>query len=100
MHIHAHGVMHIQFVICYICKAIILLLASNYRKTTICKYRVATTLQLHCINFMLHSTLCTSLGDLLKTVVSLYMKDSNLPLPSSAEVCICTSTTTAEEVTF
>ena len=41
----------------------------------------------------------TSLGDLLRTILSLYMKDSTLPLPSSAEVCICTSTTTAEEVT-
>ena len=40
------------------------------------------------------------LGDVLKTVLSLYMKDPNLPLPSSAEVCICTSTTTAEEVTL
>ena len=46
----------------------------------------------------------TFLGDLLKTVLSLYMKDSALllpsvlPLPSSAEVCICSSTTTAEEV--
>ena len=38
------------------------------------------------------------IGDVLKTVLSIYMKDSNLPLPSSAEVCICTSTTTAEEV--
>ena len=37
---------------------------------------------------------------MLKTVLSLYMKDPNLPLPSSAEVCICTSTTTAEEVTL
>ena len=42
----------------------------------------------------------TLLGDVLKTVLSLYMKDPNLPLPSSAEVCICTSTTTAEEVTL
>ena len=41
-----------------------------------------------------------SLGELFKTVLSLYMKDSALPLPSSAEVCICSSTTTAEEVTF
>ena len=38
------------------------------------------------------------LGDVLKTVLSIYMKDPNLPLPSSAEVCICTATTTAEEV--
>ena len=39
------------------------------------------------------------IGDVLKTVLSIYMRGSNLPLPSSAEVCICTSTTTAEEVT-
>ena len=38
------------------------------------------------------------LGDVLKTVLSLYVKDSALPLPSSAEVCICSSTTTTEEV--
>ena len=37
-------------------------------------------------------------GDVLKAVLSLYMRDPKLPLPSSAEVCICTSTTTAEEV--
>ena len=48
----------------------------------------------------MHLVQYTPLGDLLNTVLSLYMKDPTLPLPSSAEVCICTSTTTAEEVTF
>ena len=43
--------------------------------------------------------LCMLEGDILKAVLSLYMKDPNLPLPSSAEVCICTPNTTAEEVT-
>jgi len=39
------------------------------------------------------------IGNVLKTVLSLYMEDPQLPLPSSAEVFICTPTTTTEEVT-
>ena len=40
------------------------------------------------------------IGEILKAVLSLYMRDPHLSLPSSAEVCICTPTTTAEEVTY
>ena len=36
--------------------------------------------------------------DILGTVLSLYMHDSSQSLPTSEEVLICTSDTTAEEV--
>ena len=38
------------------------------------------------------------LGDILRTVLALYMEDENLPLPTLDEVLICNSTTTAEQV--
>ncbi len=38
--------------------------------------------------------------DVLKTVLSLYMKDSSLPMPTHEEVLICTEHTTLEEVTL
>ena len=38
------------------------------------------------------------LGDILRTVLALYMDDEDLPLPTLEEVLICNSTTTAEEV--
>ena len=38
------------------------------------------------------------IGDILRTVLALYMDDENLPLPTLEEVLICDSTTTAEEV--
>ena len=38
-------------------------------------------------------------GDVLATVLALYMHDKDRPLPSQEEVLICTSETTNEEVT-
>ena len=35
----------------------------------------------------------------LKSVLQLYMKDIDLPLPSLEEVLLCSSSTTSEEVT-
>ena len=35
-----------------------------------------------------------------KALLSLYMADKDLPLPSIEEVLICSETTTTEEVTF
>ena len=40
------------------------------------------------------------LGDILRTVLALYMDDEDLPLPTLEEVLICNSTTTAEEVFY
>jgi hypothetical protein len=40
----------------------------------------------------------TSIDDILRTVLALYMDDENLPLPTLEEVLICDFTTTAEEV--
>ena len=39
------------------------------------------------------------LGDVLATVLALYMHDKDRPLPSQKEVLICTPETTNEEVT-
>ena len=36
--------------------------------------------------------------DVLKTVISIYMSDECLPLPTMEEVLLCTDATTAEEV--
>ena len=47
----------------------------------------------HCSN-----TIKIVIGDILRTVLALYMDDENLPLPTLEEVLICDSTTTAEEV--
>ena len=69
----------------------------THRACYICKQ---SYLHIHCINFIFYSTVSPPLGDVLNAVLSLYMKNPTLPLPSSAEICICTSTTTAEEVTF
>ena len=41
-----------------------------------------------------------SIGDILRTVLALYMDDESLPLPTLEEVLICDSTTTAEEVSL
>ena len=38
-------------------------------------------------------------GDVLATVLALYMHDKDQPLPSQEEVLICTPETTIEEVT-
>ena len=38
-------------------------------------------------------------GDVLATVLALYMHDKDRPLPSQEEVLICTPETTTEEVT-
>ena len=38
-------------------------------------------------------------GDVLATVLALYMHDKDQPLPSQEEVLICTPETTTEEVT-
>ena len=38
-------------------------------------------------------------GDVLATVLALYMHDKDRPLPSQKEVLICTPETTNEEVT-
>ena len=43
---------------------------------------------------------CIPLGDVLATVLALYMHDKQQPLPSHEEVLICTSETSAEEVAF
>lgn len=40
----------------------------------------------------------TFLGDVLRTVLSLYMASEDLPLPTLDEVLICNQHTTAEEV--
>ena len=40
----------------------------------------------------------TFVGDILATVLALYMHDKQQPLPSHEEVLICTRETTAEEV--
>lgn len=40
----------------------------------------------------------TFVGDILATVLALYMNDKQQPLPSHEEVLICTRETTAEEV--
>ena len=40
------------------------------------------------------------LGQILRTVLALYMDDEDLPLPTLEEVLICDSTTTAEEVFY
>ena len=42
---------------------------------------------------------CSVLGDVLATVLALYMHDKNQPLPSQEEVVICMPETTTEEVT-
>ena len=42
---------------------------------------------------------CSVLGDVLATVLALYMHDEDQPLPSQEEVLICTPETTTEEVT-
>lgn len=39
-------------------------------------------------------------GDIFGTVLSLYMHDTSQSLPTSEEVLICTSDTTAEEVSI
>lgn len=41
-----------------------------------------------------------ALGDVLKTVLTLYMEDEDLPLPTLEEVLICNSSTTAEDVCY
>ena len=41
---------------------------------------------------------CSGLGDVLSTVLALYMHDEDRPLPSQEEVLICTPATTTEEV--
>ena len=38
------------------------------------------------------------IGDILRTVLALYMEDGDVPLPMLEEVLICNSATTAEEV--
>ena len=38
------------------------------------------------------------LGDVLKTVLTLFMEDTALPLPTFEEVLICNSSTSVEEV--
>ena len=40
------------------------------------------------------------IDDVLKTVLSLYMEDEMLPLPTLSEVLICNSSTTTEEVCY
>ena len=47
---------------------------------------------------MLNIYLHTFVGDVLATVLALYMYDKHQPLPSHEEVLICTRETTAEEV--
>ena len=42
---------------------------------------------------------CYVLGDVLATVLALYMHDKDQSLPSQEEVLICTPETTTEEVT-
>ena len=42
---------------------------------------------------------CSVLGEVLATVLALYMHDEDQPLPSREEVLICTPETTTEEVT-
>ena len=46
------------------------------------------------MNIYLH----TFVGDVLATVLALYMHDKHQPLPSHEEVLICTPETTTEEV--
>ena len=46
------------------------------------------------MNIYLH----TFVGDVLATVLALYMHEKHQPLPSHEEVLVCTSETTAEEV--
>jgi hypothetical protein len=41
-----------------------------------------------------------SIGDILRTVLALYMDDENLPLPTLEEILFCNSNTTAEEVSL
>lgn len=36
--------------------------------------------------------------DVIRTILTIYMEDEQLPLPNLEEVLICTSSTTAEEV--
>ena len=43
---------------------------------------------------------CSVLGDVLATVLALYMHDKDQPLPNQEEVLICTPETTTEEVTW
>jgi hypothetical protein len=40
----------------------------------------------------------SSLGDVLRTVLTLYVENEDLPLPTLDEVLICNQATTAEEV--
>jgi hypothetical protein len=40
------------------------------------------------------------LDQVFKTVLSLYMQDKHLPMPTYEEVLICNESTTAEEVTL
>ena len=50
------------------------------------------------INLNEFETLSVS-GDVLATVLALYMHDKDQPLPSQEEMLICTPETTTEEVT-
>ena len=50
------------------------------------------------IKLILNTYLHTFVGDVLATVLALYMHDKHQPLPSHEEVLICTPETTAEEV--
>jgi hypothetical protein len=46
----------------------------------------------------LHFCLFSSLDNVLRTALALFMEDEALPLPSLEEVLICNPNTTAEEV--
>ena len=50
-----------------------------------------------CTVYTINDTLLC-IVDVLRTVLTLYMEDEDLPLPSLEEVLLCNSTTTAEDV--
>ena len=45
-----------------------------------------------------HSCMFLLLDNILRSVLALYARDTNLPLPTHEEVLLCTHETTAEEV--
>lgn len=58
--------------------------------------KVVKLILLICDVFYKHSIIPS--GDVLATVLALYMHDKEQPLPRQEEVLICTHETTAEEV--
>lgn len=73
--------------------SLLFLLTSPFIKS----YKLSLLSCLPCSFLLLTSKMCMT-DDILGTVLSLYMHDSSQSLPTSEEVLICTSDTTAEEV--